>query len=186
MDEEREMSAQYTFNFSPNEKVMGASLRMKPPTMKVRGQSASKVLRLLHCTLLALGGVGIGYIGSQLLTGTPTFAHWSSAVGIALSYLAIFGSVFIMVPTLLRQALATRANQWPVEMVIDETGVQTTSETFQSKIQWRGIDGISRSKLAFVLWFGGNRPSIPFTAFESSAQMIAFEADVNSWMERSR
>jgi hypothetical protein len=186
MDDGRTMNEQYTFNFVPNEKVLGAALRMKPPAVKVRGQKASMALRLLHCTLLALGGAGFGYIGSQLLTGTATFLHWTSAVGIALSYLAIFGSVFITVPTLIRQSLAARASQSPVKMIVDASGVQTATDMFQSKIGWQGVDGLSRSKLSFVLWFGGNRPSIPFTAFEGSDQMDAFEIDVNSWIEGSR
>lgn len=180
------MSASYNFHFKPEEKALAAALRVKSPIMKVRGHKAAMGLRLLHCTLLALGGVGFGFVGSYLLTGTATFAHWTSILGVALSYLAIFGSIFISLPVLIRQGLATRANQWPVEMLIDATGVQTRNNAYHSKIEWMGIDGVTRSKLSFVLWFGGNRPSIPFSAFENTEQMDAFEADVNSWLEASR
>ena len=180
------MTETYVFTYRSEEAVLCASMRATGPVPKVRGSAAAKMLHLLHCILLMLGGVCVGYGLSHLLTGTPTLLHWGTALGIGLSYLVVFGSIFIRIPVLARKAIATRANQGTVEMVIDASGVQTRGMYFRSTLDWAGFEAVTRTKLGFVLWFGGNRPSIPFTAFDSPAQIAAFEADVAAWLEASR
>ena len=180
------MTECYVLTFTQDAKVLAAALRCKLPSVHVRGQKAALLLRILHCCLLAMGGVAVSYIVSDLMTGHATFAHWGSAVGIALVYLVVFGSIFITAPVMIRRGLATRANQGAVEMVIDASGVQTTARHFHSKIEWSGFEGMTRSRLGFVLWFGVNRPSIPFAAFDGPAQIANFEADVGNWLEGSR
>ncbi|MCX7566929.1 YcxB family protein [Sulfitobacter sp. F26169L] len=180
------MNPVYVFRFHQDAKALEASLRVAPPVVKVPGLTAAKILRWLHCVLLLLGGVSVGYLASHLLTGTPTFAHWGTAVGLALSYIAIFGSIFVTLPMMVRQILATRINQGEIEMTVDQAGVQTRSRHFQSQIDWAGVEGITKTKKGFVIWVGGNRPSIPLHAFESAAQIGAFELDTTKWLEDSR
>ena len=180
------MSNRYVFTFSANEALLLAAMRAKPPEVKARGARTAKLLHLLHCTLLVWGGIALGYGVTHLLTGTPRLMHWSTFAGLGLAYVAVFGSIFIVLPVLARRTLATRANQGAVEMVIDASGVQTQGKHYRSMLDWSGFETVTRSKLGFVSWFGGNRPSIPFTAFDSPAQIDAFEADVDTWLEASR
>ncbi|KEJ88890.1 YcxB family protein [Sulfitobacter donghicola] len=180
------MSNTYVLKFTPEPKVLLSVLRLKPPVQQVKGMKASNMLRLLHCLLLVLGGISLGYFVTDIFTDRATILHWSSLVGLALSYLAIFGSLLVTLPTMVRQLLATRANQGEVEMTINASGITTKADHFQSTIEWSAVEGLGRSKLAFVLWFGGNRPAIPFAAFASSEQIEAFEIDVKNWVETSR
>lgn len=180
------MSAAYEFTHRPDPKVILAALRVSPPFPKVRGQTRNKLLRILHRVLVVLGGLGIGYGGSELLTGTATLAHWSTGVGLALVYLSIFGSIFNTLPTYVRQVMSTRGNQGDVTLSIDESGVRSRGKHFRSHVNWAGFEGVGRSKLAVLLWFGGNRISIPFTDFDNAAQIDAFELDVKKWIEATR
>lgn len=180
------MADAYEFTFRSDEKVTAAALKVAPPARKVRGAKAEKLLRMLHCILLMLGGVCVGYIYTQLTTGTADVQHWSTFVGIMLSYLAIFGSVFVTVPVLVRQALSSRATQGEVTMTFTQIGVRTRAEHYTSTLDWAGFEGMGRSKLGFVLWFGGNRPGVPFSAFDGPEQSAEFEADVQKWLEASR
>lgn len=180
------MTARYIFEFELDPKLLLAALKTKAPASKVRGTTATMWLRVLHCVLLAWGGAAIGYGVTDLLGMGPTLLHWSTFAGLGLAYIAVFGSIFITLPTMVRQNLATRANRGIVRMVVDESGVRSETNHFESRLQWHGFEGISRSKLGFVLWFGGNRPSIPFTAFENPEDIDAFEADVRHWLEAAR
>ena len=180
------MTAPYTFEFELEPKVLLAALMTKAPSSKVRGTTASMMLRILHCVLLVWGGVAIGYGVTDLLGWRPTLMHWSSVAGLGLAYIAVFGSIFITIPTIVRKSLATRSNRGTVRMIVDESGVRTEANHFRSRLQWDGFEGMPRSKLWFVLWFGGNRPSIPFTTFENPEDIDAFEADVLNWLEASR
>lgn len=180
------MKQSYVLNYTPDAALLGAAVRAKSAMPKVRGQRAVKLLHLLHCVLVVLGGISLGYLSSDLLTGRPTLLHWGAALGLALSYVAIFGSIFVTLPTLVRQSLATRANKWPVEMTVDTSGVTTRTEVFESRIKWAGIEGVTRSKQGFVLWVGGGRPSIPFAAFAGPEEIEAFAGDSAAWLEASR
>lgn len=180
------MTKRYEFEYMTDEKNTLASMRATPPYPSARGATASKVLRLLHCILLVWGGLAIGYGVTDLLGGPATLLHWSSVVGLGLAYIAIFGSIFITLPMMVRTVLATRVNWDPVQMVVDDIGVVTQNTYFKSEIKWAGLEGVTRTKVGFVRWLGGNRPSVPFTAFESPAQIDAFEADVKTWLEASR
>lgn len=180
------MIKRYEFEYMADEKVMLASMRAKPPYPDVRGATASRVLRSLHCILLVWGGVAIGYGVTDLLDGPATLMHWSSMVGLGLAYVAVFGSIFVTLPVMVRTVLATRANRALLRMLVDENGMVTQSTHFKSEVEWAAFEGITRTKNCFVLWLGGNRPSVPFSAFESGAQIDAFEADVKTWLEASR
>lgn len=164
MDGGGAMTGPYVFTYKPEAAAMAASMRASPPAIKVRGSTAAKLLRLLHCILLV----------------------WSTAFGIGLSYLAIFGSLFITLPVMVRAAVAIRANRGRVRMVIDVSGLQTQGTDYQSALKWSGFEAVTRSKPGFVLWFGGNRPSIPFSVFESPAQIETSDKDVQHWLEVSR
>ena len=180
------MSNRYEFDYTTDEKNTLAAMRATPPYPSVRGATASKALRLLHCVLLVWGCVAIGYGVTDLLDGPATLMHWSTVVGLCLAYIAIFGSIFITLPVMVRTILATRVNTAQISMMVDEAGVVTQNTYFKSIIKWAGIEGITRTKVGFVLWLGGNRPSVPFTAFESVEQIDAFEADVKTWLEALR
>lgn len=176
----------YAFEFAQDINVLRAALGKAPPAINVRGAAFLKPMRLLHCVLLMLGGVSIGYLISDVISPRATVMHWGTALGLALSYIAVFGSIFIVAPVMLRQTLATRANQGDVTIEVDEQGMTIHSALSRSWLGWRGFEGFTRSKLGFVFWFGGNRPGIPFAAFENAAQIDAFEADVTHWMEAIR
>jgi hypothetical protein len=186
MDGGSSMTAPYVFHSSADEAVFVAAMRAKGPVLHARGDRTVKFLHLLHCILLVWGGIALGYGVTHLLTGTPTLMHWSTVLGLGLAYVAVFGSIFITLPVMARRMLAARANQGTVEMVVHASGVQTKGKHYRSSLDWSGFEAVTRSKLGFVLWFAGNRPSIPFTAFESPAQIDAFEADVKTWLEASR
>lgn len=180
------MTKRYEFHYMTDEKTTLASMRATPPYPSARGATASKVLRLLHCILLVWGGVAIGYGVTDLLDGPATLLHWSSAAGLGLAYIAIFGSIFVTLPMMVRTVLATRINRDPLHAVVDDNGILTQNSYFRSEIKWAGLEGVTRTKVGFVLWIGGNRPSIPLTAFENPAQIDAFEVDVKTWLEVSR
>ena len=180
------MTKRYEIEYMADEKVLLASMRATPPYPSVRGATASKLLRVLHCILLVWGGVAVGYGVTDLMGGPATLLHWSSIVGLGLVYIAIFGSVFITLPMLVRTVLATRVNRDLMRLTVDGNGVLTQSTYVKSEIDWAAIEAITRTKNCFVLWLGGNRPSVPFSAFESTAQIDAFEADVKTWLEASR
>lgn len=180
------MSTVYQFEHRQYPCVLTAALRARGQVTKMRFQTASKRLRLLYCILLMPGGVSLGYITYQQLTGTPTVMHWSTVLNLALSYLAVFGSIFITVPTMIWQALATRANQGTVEMTVDAEGGQTRNKHIASKTGWQGMESFTRSKLGFILWFVGNQPAIPFAAFEHHARIKAVGLDAHNWLETSR
>lgn len=180
------MSRIYKFTSPPSEEVLLAGFKVRPPFAKVRGQTRAKLLRVLHCVLLALGGLGFGYGVSQILTGAPVLLHWATAVGICLVYIAIFSSIFITYPIVVRQIMATRVNQGDVYLTIDENGVQSQAVHYSSHMSWSGFEGVGTSKKAVLLWLGINRVSVPFSAFDRPEQIAAFQADVNKWIEASR
>ena len=180
------MSAVYKFTCPADYEVLLAGVKVPPPFAKVRGQTLGKLLRVLHCVLLALGGIGFGYGVSEILTGTPVLLHWATVVGICLVYIAIFGTILVTYPIIVRQLMATRVNQGGVVLTIDESGVQSQAAHYSSLISWSGFEGVGVSKKAVLLWLGGNRVSVPFSAFDSPDQIEAFQADVNKWIEASR
>ncbi|QUJ75578.1 YcxB family protein [Sulfitobacter albidus] len=177
----------YRFTFTSDPAVVLAALKAPvaglPP---VRGMRAAVALRVLHCVLLVLGGLGIAYGAMHLITGVPALHPVLFFAGLALSYVAIFGSLWITLPVTIRRQLMARANRGPLTMEIDAAGIRTTADHFRSHIDWSGIDAVTRSKKGVILWFGGNRPSIPFTAFDGTAQIDAFVADAHTWMESTR
>lgn len=177
------MGKVYTFTFKQEPEVLLAALKVRPPAIKVRGVGYLMPLKLLHCVLIMLGGVCIGYLLSDIFTSQARLLYWGTALGIALSYLSIFENILVGAPVLIRQMLATRANRGEVTVTVDATGLRFRGPFSQSDIQWAGIDGTVRSKLGFVFWFSGSRPSIPFSTFENDAQIDAFEADVAQWLE---
>lgn len=180
------MKQSYVLNYAPDAALPGAAVRGKSAMPKVRGQRALKLLHLLQCVLVVLGGVSLGYLLSDPMTGHPTLLHRGAALGLGLSYVAIFWSIFVTLPTLMRQSLATHANKWPVEITGDASGVLTRTAVFKSRIAWSGFEGVTRSKRGFFLWVGGGRPSIPFAAFAGPKEIEAFARDSASWLEASR
>ncbi len=178
----------FSFVFDQDVGTVVRALRTKwdtglPP---VKGQAWASVIKLLQCVLMGLGALGFGIGLEYLISGELALSLWTIALGVVLLYIAVFGVIFVTMPVMARRALATRANQGQVHMTLDATGVQTRMDNFQSHIAWAGVEAMTRTKQSFVFWVGGNRPSLPFTAFEGPAQIEAVDKAVKHWMEASR
>lgn len=182
------MSNSYSFRFTRTAELLTATLRSKPPKEKarVRGHRRLFALHALSCVMLGLGTVGFGFLATWIFTGRTELGLAGFFCGIILFYIVLFGNIFFVVPVSVRRALAARANQGEIELRVDAQGVQTQAAQYTSTIAWAGVEGLTRNKQGFVLWFGGSRLAIPFTAFQNAAGIDAFETDARAWLEATR
>lgn len=178
----------FTFTYEPNAENTARVMRTQGDTglPPVKGQGWATVLKILQCGLMGLGAWGFGLALEYLVSGQLRVTLWTFFTGILLFYIAVFGTFIVTIPVMARRAMGTRVNQGPLTLTFDASGMRSQSEFFESKVAWGGIDAVTRNKTNFVLWVGGNRPSLPFDAMNGPEEIDAFERAINRWLEDSR
>ena len=182
------MTASYTFNFEQDAKTIIAAMKTRPPAHlpKVPGQGWAFGVKLVQSVMLGLGVYGLAALVAFLIGGPDRLNFWAATLGVVLLYVAVFGTLFVTIPVMARRALATRANQGPVTMTLNAEGVQTRMTHFSSSVDWAGLEGVTRTKSSFIFWLGGNRPSLPFGAFEDPSLIDEVDVAIKKWLEASR
>lgn len=75
-----------------NTNALRGALGKPPHAIDVRGAARLRPMWLLHCVLMMLGGVSIGYLISGAFLRRATVMHWGTALGLTLSYVAVFAN----------------------------------------------------------------------------------------------